>query len=221
MSPALLHSDALASIPRAITALVFQERSLQSARKFVQSFFLSRQVDLRSMIKFRDPKRALIETVAKFGHERPKSRCASSIQSPCITEAEKRLSYRLLKETGRYSNSPMFVVGIFSGPDKLGEGFGSSLKMAEYRVCTFHACVFIIVLPCVCYRQPKTRYIGYTSLELQTTFSKFPRRHSLSNKAISTRPERRRHILPECSARQRSFMRARDAAILSLRSDTH
>jgi large subunit ribosomal protein L44 len=40
---------------------------------------------------------------------------------------------RLLKETGRYSNSPIFVVGIFSGADKLGEGFGSSLKMAEYR----------------------------------------------------------------------------------------
>jgi large subunit ribosomal protein L44 len=41
---------------------------------------------------------------------------------------------RLLKETGRLSNSPVFVVGIYSGADKLGEGFGSSLKMAEYRV---------------------------------------------------------------------------------------
>jgi large subunit ribosomal protein L44 len=41
--------------------------------------------------------------------------------------------YRLLKETGRFSNSPLFVVGIYSGLDKLGEGFGSSLKMAEYR----------------------------------------------------------------------------------------
>jgi large subunit ribosomal protein L44 len=27
----------------------------------------------------------------------------------------------------------MFVVGIYSGSDKLGEGFGSSLKMAEFR----------------------------------------------------------------------------------------
>lgn len=42
--------------------------------------------------------------------------------------------YRLLKETGRFSNSPVFVVGIYSGADKLGEGFGSSLKMAEFRV---------------------------------------------------------------------------------------
>lgn len=40
---------------------------------------------------------------------------------------------RLLKETGRFSNSPIFVVGIYSGADQLGEGFGSSLRMAEYR----------------------------------------------------------------------------------------
>lgn len=41
---------------------------------------------------------------------------------------------RLLSETGRRSNSPVFVVGIYSGEDQLGQGFGSSLKMAEYRV---------------------------------------------------------------------------------------
>jgi large subunit ribosomal protein L44 len=51
---------------------------------------------------------------------------------------------RLLSETGRFSNSPVFVVGVFSGSDKLGEGFGASLKMAEYRV----GCFFDIVLLC-------------------------------------------------------------------------
>lgn len=65
------------------------------------------------MIKFVDPKKALKEMVAKFHREPPKS--------------------RLLKETGRFSNTPVFVVGIYSGNDKLGEGFGASLKMAEYR----------------------------------------------------------------------------------------
>lgn len=39
-----------------------------------------------------------------------------------------------MKETGRFSNSPVYVVGIYSGADQLGEGFGSSLKMAEFRV---------------------------------------------------------------------------------------
>jgi len=110
---AVLHTDALASIPRALTGFVYQRRSLPVARKFAESFFLNREVDLRSMIKFQNPKHALVETVRKFKRERPIS--------------------RILKETGRYSNSPMFVVGIFSGSDQLGEGFGSSLKMAEYR----------------------------------------------------------------------------------------
>ncbi|EKM49961.1 uncharacterized protein PHACADRAFT_188343 [Phanerochaete carnosa HHB-10118-sp] len=111
--PAVLHADAISSVPRALTALVYQNHGLLSARRFVQRFFLSREVDLRNMIKFRDPKVALQETVAKFGRERPIS--------------------RLLRETGRLSNSPVFVVGIYSGTDQLGEGFGSSLKMAEYR----------------------------------------------------------------------------------------
>ncbi|KAJ7767420.1 ribonuclease III domain-containing protein [Mycena maculata] len=111
--PPLQRSDALASIPRALTALVYQHRSLPSARQFVHSFFLSRDVDIRSMIKFVDPKKALKEMVAKFQRDPPKS--------------------RLLKETGRFSNSPIFVVGIYSGNDKLGEGFGASLRMAEYR----------------------------------------------------------------------------------------
>ncbi|KAI0051036.1 60S ribosomal protein L3 [Auriscalpium vulgare] len=113
LKPAVLHSDALSSIPRALTALVYQHRSLPVARTFAQNFFLSREVDLRPMLKFRDPKLNLTETVAKFGRERPVS--------------------RLLNETGRFSNSPVFVVGVYSGADKLGEGFGSSLKMAEYR----------------------------------------------------------------------------------------
>ncbi|RCH78450.1 hypothetical protein CU098_007496, partial [Rhizopus stolonifer] len=42
---------------------------------------------------------------------------------------------RLLSETGRASSAPVFVVGVFSEDEKLGEGFGSSLKMAEFRAC--------------------------------------------------------------------------------------
>lgn len=114
MKAAVTHADALASVPRAITALIYHHRSLSVARKFAHTFFLSRLVDLRSFIKFRDPKLALSFTVEQFGRERPIS--------------------RLLRESGRASNSPIYVVGIFSGADKLGEGFGSSLKMAEYRV---------------------------------------------------------------------------------------
>ncbi|KZT27858.1 60S ribosomal protein L3 [Neolentinus lepideus HHB14362 ss-1] len=111
-APLLLH-DALSSISRSIIALVYQHRSLPVTRQFVHDLFLSREVDTRAMFKFRDPKKALKLLVDKFNRERPIS--------------------RLLSETGRFSNSPVFVVGIYTGADQLGEGFGTSLKMAEFR----------------------------------------------------------------------------------------
>ena len=96
------------------------------------------------MIKFRDPKKALAEMVEKFNRERPKSRQA--LRSLIFCRLFANFLYRLLKETGRYSNSPVFVVGIYTGPDQLGEGFGSSLKMAEYRVRYLLSSVFCIFL---------------------------------------------------------------------------
>lgn len=71
-----MHGDALASVPRAIAGLIYHHRSLPSARQFVHSYFLSRQIDIQAMIKFVDPKRALLEMVQKFGREKPVSRSA-------------------------------------------------------------------------------------------------------------------------------------------------
>ena len=70
----VMHYDALSSIPRALTALIYQQRSLPTARAFAHAYFLSRDIDLRAMIKFRDPKLNLVDTVAKFGREKPVSR---------------------------------------------------------------------------------------------------------------------------------------------------
>ena len=39
----------------------------------------------------------------------------------------------MISETGRKSRHPVFVIGIFSGNEKLGEGSGSSLD--EARTC--------------------------------------------------------------------------------------
>lgn len=61
---------------------------------------------------------------------------------------------RLLKETGRHSISPIFVVGVYSGADKLGEGFGSSLKMAEYRVRFCPVLFAHYALPLLFYLEP-------------------------------------------------------------------
>ena len=42
-------------------------------------------------------------------------------------------THRLLKESGRLSSHPTFLSGVFSGERKLGEGFGSSIRMSEWR----------------------------------------------------------------------------------------
>ena len=104
----------MASIVRAFIGLLYKEQGLVAARTFVHTHLLSRQFPIQSLLHFRDPKFVLSNTLKKYQREPPIS--------------------RLLKETGRMSISPVFVVGIFSGEVKVGEAFGSSLRMAEFRV---------------------------------------------------------------------------------------
>ncbi|KAI9319459.1 ribonuclease III domain-containing protein [Dichotomocladium elegans] len=107
--------SAMADCFYAILGAVYQEQGPQAAKKFVHAYVLSRDLDVRPLIKLPEPKRHLSSLLRITGQE------------PAIS--------RLLSETGRLSSSPVFVVGVFSGEKKLGEGFGSSLKMAEYRAC--------------------------------------------------------------------------------------
>jgi len=50
---------------------------MDAAKKFAHDYFLSRDIDLRAMIKLANPKKALALTVEKFGRERPVSRYQS------------------------------------------------------------------------------------------------------------------------------------------------
>ncbi|PWN93266.1 ribonuclease III, partial [Acaromyces ingoldii] len=109
----LMSRDVMAESMRSIVAVIFQEQGLEVARSFVRNHFLTRLVPLAPLLKFSDPKKTLSETCKKYARERPQS--------------------RLIAETGRLSINPIFVVGVWSGQDKLGEGTGSRIKMAEYR----------------------------------------------------------------------------------------
>ena len=42
---------------------------------------------------------------------------------------------RLEGETGRCTHSPVFIVGVYSGTEKIGESFGPSIDQAEVRAC--------------------------------------------------------------------------------------
>ncbi|PWZ03768.1 ribonuclease III [Testicularia cyperi] len=109
----LLSRDVGADAMRALVAVVFQELGLSAARRFVTSHLLNRKLDLAKLLKFLDPKRALSQTCAKYGKDLPQS--------------------RIIAESGRLSISPVFVVGVWSGATKIGEGSGTSIKMAEFR----------------------------------------------------------------------------------------
>lgn len=109
----LLSKDVAAQSVRALVAVMFQELGMAATRGFIHSYLLSRRLDLALLLKFHDPKRVLSATCKKYGKPVPQS--------------------RMIAETGRLSINPVFVVGVYSGAVKLGEGTGSSIRMAEYR----------------------------------------------------------------------------------------
>ncbi|KAF9967865.1 hypothetical protein BGZ70_007921 [Mortierella alpina] len=102
-----------ASVVRAVIGALYTDLGAVKARDFVHAHFLSRELDLAPMLEIEEPKRYLSVLMKRLERERPVA--------------------RLMSETGRQSKAPVFIVGVYSGTEKLGEGFGSSLKMAEFR----------------------------------------------------------------------------------------
>ncbi|KAI8068441.1 ribonuclease III domain-containing protein [Gongronella butleri] len=110
------HQAAVVSCVRALVGALYQAQP-ESAKQFVHEHLLSRPVDLTPVLEstFANPKRQLTAELRRRN------------QKPAVS--------RLLSESGRLSRAPVFVVGVFSAEKKLGEGFGSSKKMAEHRAC--------------------------------------------------------------------------------------
>lgn len=102
-----------ASIVRATVGALYVDQGPIKAREFIHAHFLSRELDLVQLLEIEEPKLYLSFLMKRLGRERPVA--------------------RLMSETGRLSKAPIFIVGVYSGTEKIGEGFGSSLKMAEFR----------------------------------------------------------------------------------------
>lgn len=109
----VLYEDAMASVSRAFVGLVYTLSGMKATREFVAANWLSRKAQVGDLLKFTNPFIVLKYTLAKYGREPPVA--------------------RLLRESGRASATAMFVVGSYSGSMKLGEAYGTSMKMAEYR----------------------------------------------------------------------------------------
>lgn len=98
---------------RALMGAVYLHAGKKAAHNFFKAHILSRYLDVSKLFEFRQPTKDLSKLCAREGFESPVA--------------------RILSETGRKSRHPVFVVGVFAGKDKLGEGSGGSLDEARIR----------------------------------------------------------------------------------------
>ena len=96
---------------RALMGAVYLHGGRPAAKQFFKEHIMSRELSMSSLFDFKQPTRDLSRLCAREGFESPVA--------------------RIISETGRKSRHPVFVVGVYSGPDKLGEGSGGSLDEAR------------------------------------------------------------------------------------------
>lgn len=98
---------------RALMGAVYLHGGRLAAKQFFHQHIMSRELSISGLFDFRQPTRDLSVLCGREG-----------FQSPVA---------RIISETGRKSRHPVFIVGVFSGNDKLGEGSGGSLDEARTR----------------------------------------------------------------------------------------
>lgn len=114
--PVTTANDAATNFVRALMGAIYLHTGRVATRKFFVNHFLSRSLNLSKLFDFRYPTRDLSRLCLREGFEAPVA--------------------RLISETGRETSHPVFVVGVFSGLDKLGEAPGGSLDEARNRAAT-------------------------------------------------------------------------------------
>ncbi|KAI9672539.1 MAG: hypothetical protein M1817_003305 [Caeruleum heppii] len=112
-SPGTTLEMALTNFTRALLGAIYLHAGRAPTKSFISAHILSRSLSLPTLFSFRQPTRDLSRLCAREGFAAPVA--------------------RLVSETGRRSRHPVFVVGVFSGEDKLGEGSGASLDEARNR----------------------------------------------------------------------------------------
>ncbi|KAL4873774.1 hypothetical protein BDV12DRAFT_159593 [Aspergillus spectabilis] len=105
--------QASTSFVRAVVGAIYLHAGRAAAKRFFEQHILSRHLDISSLFNFSQPARDLSKLCARENYEPPVA--------------------KIISETGRLSRHPVFIVGIYSGQDKLGEGAGASLIEARSR----------------------------------------------------------------------------------------
>lgn len=105
--------EASSTFVRAVLGAIYLHAGRPAAKRFFEQHFLSRHLNISELFDFSQPARDLSRLCARESFEPPVA--------------------KIISETGRKSKNPVFVVGIYSGQDKLGEGAGGSLMEARAR----------------------------------------------------------------------------------------
>lgn len=105
--------DAHAHFVKALIGALYLHAGRKTARDFIYDHILSRHLQIANLFQFPRATRDLARLCAREDFPEPVA--------------------RMLSETGRKSIAPVFVVGIFSGEEKLGEGAAASLGEARTR----------------------------------------------------------------------------------------
>jgi dsRNA-specific ribonuclease len=102
-------------IVKSLIGAYYQEKGAQATRKFIHDHFLSRTITVADHLHYiiKRPRALLLRVLERLGRGRPIA--------------------RILKESGRESGHAVFVVGLFIRGEKISEGYGDSLAMAEIR----------------------------------------------------------------------------------------
>lgn len=106
--------EAYAASVRSIIGGLYTHTNEDATKSFINDHILSRKLPLEQMFQFSQPGRELSRLCEKLNFTEP-------------------ITTRLIAETGRLTNHAIYVVGVFSGGEKLGEGVGSSIKEAKTR----------------------------------------------------------------------------------------
>lgn len=112
-SKGITAEDASTNFVRAVMGAVYLHCGRAAAKKFYRDHFMSRQLNMANLFQFKFPTRDLNKLLARENFDPPVA--------------------RIISETGRRSRHPVYVVGVYSGKDKLSEGAGASLDEARTR----------------------------------------------------------------------------------------
>lgn len=103
----------MANFVKAMFGAIYLHESFAAVHQFFRSHILSRHLNISKLFNFSQPTRHLARLCAREGFDPP--------------------VVRLLSETGRISRSAVYVVGAYSGAERLGEGYGASQDEARIR----------------------------------------------------------------------------------------